>query len=159
MPFAVAAATVVVCGSANAGTATTTFGVKLTIQSQCKIVSASELDFGTSGVIDANIDQSNSLSVRCTKSTPYDIGLNAGANGGTVAARLMKGGPANDTIQYSLYTTAGRTVVWGNTVGTDTVSGTGTGAVQSYTVFGRVPDQTTPAAGNYTDTITVTVTY
>ncbi|WP_163468383.1 spore coat protein U domain-containing protein, partial [Klebsiella michiganensis] len=28
-----------------------------------------------------------------------------------------------------------------------------------YTVYGRVPVQTTPAPGTYTDTITVTVTY
>jgi spore coat protein U-like protein len=57
------------------------------------------------------------------------------------------------------YTDSGRTIVWGNTVGTDTVSATGNGASQSYTVFGRVPAQTTPAPATYTDTITVTVTY
>ena len=49
--------------------------------------------------------------------------------------------------------------MWGNTVGTDTVSATGSGASQAYTVYGRVPMQTTPAAATYTDTITVTVTY
>ena len=63
------------------------------------------------------------------------------------------------TINYSLYTDAGRTTVWGNTVGTDAVSATGNGASQSYTVYGRVPAQTTPAPATYTDTITVTVTY
>ncbi|MCE3520182.1 spore coat protein U domain-containing protein, partial [Escherichia coli] len=35
----------------------------------------------------------------------------------------------------------------------------GSGAAQPYTVYGRVPVQTTPAPGTYTDTITVTVTY
>jgi spore coat protein U-like protein len=66
---------------------------------------------------------------------------------------------AGATINYSLYTDNGRTTVWGNTVGTDTVSATGSGASQSYTVFGRVPAQTTPAPATYTHTITVTVTY
>jgi len=47
----------------------------------------------------------------------------------------------------------------GNTVSTDTVAATGNGASQSYTVYGRVPAQTTPAPGTYTDTVTVTVTY
>ena len=51
------------------------------------------------------------------------------------------------------------TVVWGNTVGTDTVAGTGNGASQAYTIRGRVPIQTTPAPGAYADTVTVTVTY
>jgi spore coat protein U-like protein len=49
--------------------------------------------------------------------------------------------------------------VWGTTIGTNTVSATGNGASQSYTVYGQVPAQTTPAAAVYTDTITVTVTY
>jgi len=49
--------------------------------------------------------------------------------------------------------------VWGNTIGTNTVASTGTGAAQSFTVYGRIPSQTTPAPATYTDTITVTVTY
>ena len=53
---------------------------------------------------------------------------------------------------------AGHTIVWGDT-GAATVSGTGNGASQSYTVFGQVPAQTTPAPAAYSDTITVTVTY
>jgi spore coat protein U-like protein len=63
------------------------------------------------------------------------------------------------TVSYSLYSNAARTTNWGNTVGTDTVAGTGTGSNQSYTVYGSVPAQTTPAPATYTDTITVTVTY
>ena len=63
------------------------------------------------------------------------------------------------TINYSLYNNSGRTTNWGNTIGTDTVSSTGTGASQSFTVYGRVPAQTTPAPATYSDTITVTVTY
>jgi len=157
---ALAAVAAVLCPPAYATTTTsTTFQVKLTITSECRIVSASTLDFVSNGVINANIDQSSTLNVQCTNTTPYNIGLDAGSNGGTVATRLMKGWPSNETIGYSLYTTAGRSVVWGNTVGTDTVAGTGNGASQGYPIYGRVPAQTTPAAGNYTDTVTVTVTY
>jgi spore coat protein U-like protein len=94
----------------------------------------------------------------CTNTTPYNIGLDAGTGtGATVAARKMTNGA--NTITYSLYSDSGRTTVWGNTVGTNTVSATGNGASQTYTVYGRVPSQTTPAAATYTDTITVTVTY
>jgi spore coat protein U-like protein len=49
--------------------------------------------------------------------------------------------------------------VWGTTINTDAVHAIGNGASQSYTVYGRVPAQTTPAPAAYTDTITVTVTY
>jgi spore coat protein U-like protein len=58
-----------------------------------------------------------------------------------------------------LYSDSGRTTNWGNTVGTDTVSGTGTGSAQSLTAYGRIPSQPTPAPATYSDTIVVTLTY
>jgi spore coat protein U-like protein len=141
-----------------ATTTTTTFQSQIVIQAQCVIVSASTLNFGTQGVLSANVDQTSTIQVQCTNTTPYNIGLNAGTGAGaTVAVRKMTSGGA--TVNYSLYTDAGRSTVWGNTVGTDTVSATGNGAAQSTTVFGRVPVQTTPTAGTYNDTVTVTVTY
>jgi len=39
------------------------------------------------------------------------------------------------------------------------VSGTGTGAAQVLTVYGRIPANQTALIGNYTDTVTVTVTF
>ena len=64
-----------------------------------------------------------------------------------------------NTVNYSLYSDSGRTTVWGNTIGTNTVAATGNGASQSYSVYGRVTAQTTPAPATYSDTVTVTVTY
>ena len=63
------------------------------------------------------------------------------------------------TVTYSLYSDSGHSTVWGNTIGSDTVTGTGSGSPQSFTVYGRVPPQATAAPGTYNDTITVTVTY
>jgi spore coat protein U-like protein len=109
-------------------------------------------------VLTANVDQTTTLQVQCTNTTPYNIGLDAGTgSGATVTTRKLTSGA--HTVNYSLYSDSGRTTVWGNTVGTNTVSATATGAAQSYTIYGRVPSQTTPAPGTYTDTITVTVTY
>lgn len=143
---------------AQAATVTSTFTVQMTITASCLINSASTLNFGSQGVIAANVDQTSTLQVQCTNTTPYNIGLDVGTGtGATVASRKMTNG--GSTINYTLYSNSGRTTVWGNTVGTDTVAGTGNGAGQSYTVYGRVPAQTTPAAAVYTDTITVTVTY
>lgn len=139
--------------------ATTNFNVQITIQAACQINSAGNLDFGTSGVIAAPIDATSNIVVQCTASTPFSLGLSAGAGtGATVANRLMTS-PAGGTISYSLYTTAAHTTVWGNTVGTDRQTGTGTGAPQTFTVYGRVPAQTTPAVGVYTDTVTATLNY
>lgn len=145
--------------AASAATATGNMTVRITIQAECKIESADDLDFGTWGVMDANIDQTTTISVQCTNSTPYTIGLSAGAGAGaTVAVREMTG-PAAAIVNYTLYSDSARTQVWGVTVGTDTVAGTGDGSAQPLTVYGRVPPQTTPAAGVYTDTVAITVTY
>jgi spore coat protein U-like protein len=144
--------------AAFAATATSNLTVRIVINAQCLAATASTLDFGTTGVLSANVDVTSTIQVTCTNTTPYNIGLNAGTGtGATVSNRLMMSGAT--TISYAMYSNAGRTTNWGNTVGTDTVAGTGNGAAQGYTVYGRVPPQTTPAPGTYTDTITVTVTY
>ena len=145
-------------GSAFGATTTSTFQSQITITASCTILSASTLDFGSNGVLIAIVDQISMLQVQCTNTTPYNIGLNAGTgSGSTVTTRKLTSG--GNTVNYSLYSDSGRTTNWGNTVGSDTVSSTGTGASQSFTVYGRVPVQTTPTPATYTDTITVTVTY
>ena len=143
--------------SLSAATATTNFTVQMTITASCTVNSASTLNFGSQGILATNVDQTSTVQVTCTNTTPYHIRLNVGTGAGaTVAARKMTSGA--NTVNYTLYSDSGRTTLWGNTVGTDTVAATGSGAAQSYTVYGRVPAQTTPAPGSYTDTITVTVT-
>lgn len=143
----------------DAATDTATFQVTITIQAECQITSANNLAFGTQGVLSANVDASTTLSVQCTNTTPYEIALNAGAGAGaTIAVRKMTG-PGAATINYTLYEDAGRTDLWGETALTDTVAGVGNGNAQSFTVYGRVPPQATPAIGAYTDTITITVTF
>lgn len=156
---AVCAAASIIPTSTFAATATGNLNVRINIQGECKVVSAADLDFGSKGVIDANLDQTTTLSVQCTNTTPYTVGLNAGNGAGaTVAVRKMTG-PASATINYTIYRDAARTQLWGNTAGTDTVAGTGNGAAQSITAYGRVPPQNTPAPGVYSDVVAITVTY
>lgn len=149
----------ILAGQAQAATATATLGVSVTIAAACT-VSTTALAFGTQGVLAANVDQTGSVILTCTKNTAYNIGFDQGANGASVAARMMKGGATNtDLINYSLFRDAARTSNWGNTVGTDTLAGTASGAAQTLTVYGRIPVQATGTAGAYTDTVNVTVTY
>jgi spore coat protein U-like protein len=144
--------------AALATTTSTTFTTQVTLAATCTINSASALNFGSQGILSANVDQTSTIQVTCTNTTPYNIGLDVGLGAGaTVATRKMTSGGA--TVSYSLYTDTGRSTVWGNTVGTDTQAATGSGTAQNYTVYGRIPPQTTPAPGTYSDTVTVTVTY
>jgi spore coat protein U-like protein len=68
-------------------------------------------------------------------------------------------GPSASLLHYHLYSDSGHTVNWGNTVGTDTVSMTGSGVAQTLTVYGQVPAGQFVTPGSYSDTITVTLTY
>ena len=63
-------------------------------------------------------------------------------------------------LNYGLYADASFTTVWGDGGGaTATVSGTGNGAAQPTTVYGRIPAGQYVPATTYTDQITVEVTY
>ncbi|HEX5508836.1 MAG TPA: spore coat U domain-containing protein [Pseudolabrys sp.] len=148
-----------ISGDAHAATATSNFTVQLTITASCTIGSASTLDFGSQGVLTSAIDQTGTIAVQCTNTTPFNIGLDAGNGAGTTVTTRKMIGAGGATVAYALYSDSGRTSNWGNTPGVDAISSTGTGAAQSFTVFGRVPAQATPAPATYTDTVTVTVTY
>jgi spore coat protein U-like protein len=134
------------------------FTVSATVLKKCT-VTASTLNFGSSvGLLASAVPATTTLGVQCSNGTPYNVGLDAGLNGGgNINARKMVLGA--NSVAYQLYQNSGRTIVWGNTIGANTVPGTGTGNSQSLTVYGNVPAQTTPPAGSYNDTITVTVTY
>jgi spore coat protein U-like protein len=146
-------------GNCPTGSSTSQFAftVSAALVAGCN-VGATTLNFGSTGSLASAINAASTVTATCTSTTPYNIGLNAGtATGATVTTRKMTSGGA--TINYSLYSDSARTTNWGNTVGTDTVSGTGSGLGQGYTVYGRVPSQTTPAPATYSDTIVSTVTY
>ena len=138
------------------GTASPAFTVRANVEKYCE-VSATDLDFGTAGLLNANVDSTGTLTVRCTNGTPYQVALSGGLAGATSPdqRRMFNG---TNSVRYGIYRNSARTLGWGDQP-TNTVSGTGTGNTQSYTTYGRVFPQTTPPAGTYTDTIIVTVTY
>ena len=145
------------CATLNNPSGTAPFSVQANIIPACT-VNANLLDFNTAGTLSANVDSTNALSITCTAQTPYTISLDGGL---TLASdptqrKMSKG---SETITYGLYRDAARTQPWGATVGVNTISATGTGLAQPHTVYGRVPPQTTPSPGLYSDTIVVTVSY
>jgi spore coat protein U-like protein len=144
--------------AALAQTSTSTFAVTATVLPSCTVVGGVPLAFGivTPGV---QRDGSVAVTATCTVGTPYTLALDAGTgSGATVALRRMTSG--GSTLDYTLYQDVARTTPWGDgTAGTSTRSSTGTGLLQTFTVYGRVPSSAAAAVGVYTDTITVTATY
>jgi spore coat protein U-like protein len=134
------------------------FGVQLVVTAQCVINSTALLDFGSNGVINANIDTTSPLKVQCTNTTPYTVSLDKGtSSGGTITQRKLINGSA--TINYNIYTDSPGGTLWGDGTTGVSLGGTGNGAEQTITIYGRIPAQTTAAPGTYGDTVTVTVTY
>jgi len=144
---------------ALAGTATGQFDVTATVLDNCA-VTASDLNFGnyapSSGTA---VTASTTLQVVCTPSLAYTIALDGGTTTGAVAARAMSDGGAGQ-LAYGLYTSSAYSTIWGDGTGaTQRVAGTGSGAAQPHTVYGRIPASQFVAAGSYSDRITVTVSY
>jgi len=148
-----------VARDARSATSSGSLAVSGTISATCA-VNASSLAFGTiNPVLNTNLDVTGTVSVSCTNSTTYNVGLDAGGgSGATITNRKMTSG--GNTLTYQIFRDSGRTQNWGNTVGTDTVSGTGNGSAQSITAYGRIPSgQISAVVGSYTDTVTITITY
>lgn len=137
--------------SAVAATATTTMAVTATVQATC-VVSATSMAFGTYTGVVANT--TSTVTVTCTNTTPYTLGLNAGAASGATTTNRSMTGPGSALLGYGLYSDSARTANF-----VTTASITGSGAAQPVTVYGQVPAGQYPAPGSYADTITATVTY
>jgi spore coat protein U-like protein len=155
---AYAYSTVGTCATIGTSHATTApFTVTATNATNCS-VSASNLNFGTTGVLRTALDGMSSITVTCTNSAPYTVALGGGLSGATDPTQ-RKMSQASTTITYGLYQDASRVTAWGDTVGANTMAGIGSGLAQTFTVYGRVPAQNTPAPGTYADTVVMTISY
>jgi len=155
------ASVLVLSEAANAATATGVMTVTATVASTC-IVGTSTLAFGSAtsaAILAGNVDATGTVTVNCTTGSAYTISLDKGAGtGASMASRKMTSGV--NLLNYSIYSEAARTTVWGDgTTASATVAGTGTGVVQSISAYGRIFSGQNPPAASYTDTINVSVTY
>src|ERR1700759_2036298 len=129
-------------GAANSATPGTSFAVTETLLSTCS-AAATTLAFSPYTPGGGAIANNSTISVKCSKNTPFTVALNGGSTtGGTIAQRLLAQGA--NTLQYNLFTTAAFTQVFGDGSGTSkTVAGTGAGVATAAKAqaFGQVPDQ------------------
>ena len=116
--------------------------------------------FLVSGILSLNISlgATSTITATCTNGTTYTVGLNAGTFAGATTTTRRMSGPSSNSLNYFLYSNSTRTTNWGNTSGT-WVSATGTGVAQVMTVYGRIPANQSALIGNYSDTVTVTITF
>ena len=140
---------------AQAATSNSTMAVSANVQATCAI-NANPLAFGTYS--SSQLDAATTIGVNCTNTTTYSVSLDTGSGtGATVAQRKMSNGA--QTLTYTVYSDSARSALWGTTVNTNTVAGTGTGSSQLLNVYGRIPAGQLPTPGAYSDTLTATITY
>jgi spore coat protein U-like protein len=139
------------------------------VQAQSCTASTTGIAFGTYNPLSlvAN-DSTGNVSVTCAANPvilllAYQVALSAGSSG-SYAARTMTS--AAQSLQYQLYSDAGRLTVWGNgSAGTLAVNGAFLLSIiapmsANHPVYARVPAlQSAAGAGVYGDVVTVTVSY
>jgi spore coat protein U-like protein len=144
--------------NANAGSQTANMGMSATVTTVCSL-STTPISFGEVS-LSGPTDGTGTISVTCTDDGTYNVGLDTGANAQAGQRQLVSG---SNALNYNLYSDSGYSTAWGNTVGTNTVAGTGSGSAQTLTVYGQIPGSQTLHSGTgsatYSDTVTVTVYY
>lgn len=145
---------------------TSNLNATATIATKCKLSNPVTVSFGSYDPVDVNasaaLDANGSFDVKCTKggsgTLKIDNGLyDANASGTT---RAMKETGSSNYLNYDLYTSAGRTVVWDDTSNTVSYGPAANANNVTQSVFGRIPGaQVNAIAGSYSDTVVVTVSY
>lgn len=155
--FALLGIQLVPCTS-QASAGTFAYSTNATVVNNC-LINATNVAFPATGVLTSAQTATGSISAQCTNGDAFQIALNGGSSS-NVAARTMQRSGGGGSVGYQLYRDAGYTQPWGDgTGGTSMATGTGSGLAQAITVYGRVPAQATPAPGNYSDTITATISF
>jgi spore coat protein U-like protein len=154
-----------IASAAQATTATDTFDVSVTITAACSVTagSAADIDLGTVASTATDLDGSSDITVKCSNTVPYYVGLAPSSGATTGAGSLSPAGSSPDTVPYQLRSATGTGgAVWGNTATTSSVgngvAGTGNGSDQTLTVYVTAPSANY-APDTYSDTVTVTVNY
>ncbi len=191
-------------GSAQAFTSTGTFNVTVKVTPTCRAVATNtgqaavisndtptlagaDINFGTQVADNANAainvgntgGAANTVTVLCSKKTPYTVGLTPGNNASTSGSGIMNGGILalgnTDTVPYQLYQptiTAGvpgapaTATQWGNVTGAGanvvTLAGKGLAVASAVKipVYATLPANSLDVTPDrYQDQVTVTLTW
>lgn len=138
----------------EAAQTTSSFPVTVQVVSVCTVATV-PLNFG-SMLSGETATQTVGIVTKCTKSTPYQLILDAGLHK-TLGLRNMADGGGN-RVPYLLYKDITNSVEWIAGVAGAT-NAIGTGLSVSHVLRGVVTPSALVPAGLYSDTVTVTISY
>ena len=152
----------IACVTADVGSDTLSIPVTLIVANDCATITAPDINFGSAPVAGSFSSQANTITLVCTKGATYTVGINNGrhASGGV---RNMLNGTTN-LLSYDIYQSTSNnrwgsvgSQRWSSTAATTTSADTMT---KTYNYVAKIfPNQTTPPAGLYTDTLIVDVAF
>lgn len=107
----------------------------------------------------APLNRTSRITVNCSGTGTFTVALSTGQSG-SYNPRYMLSGASADQLDYNLYTNAARNIIWGD--------GSGGSVIVTHVfnnnrvrlnVYAQIPARQDITPGNYTDNITVKVTF
>lgn len=154
--------------STHAGTTTATTEATATLASTCQL-NVPNIVFGnlTLGAANSVMYQAETLSVLCSKNAPYTLNMSFGNNashpvsGCPADCRYMAGNKSGNTdvLFYNISTTTAYNNVWSSPYTNANVKATGSGTWQQINYEAAVQTSTWVTPDNYSDNLTLTVSY
>jgi spore coat protein U-like protein len=149
----------------NFGTGTAVrVNIELRVENDC-IIQAPQLDFGTAPLASSFNPVTRTIQIRCSASAAYSVGLDNGSHPAGAVRRMANG---SNYLAYEIYKSAVSPDRWGmlgtarrTSASADLNPGVYNSLTnQSYTYRAVIdPAQTTPPAGNYSDTVRIDVEF
>ena len=155
----IAAALGVAGAPASAGQSTGTLTAEVTVFTGCSLVTR-PLTFDATVITGNNpIDATTTITVKCTPNTNFTVDIDNGlhANGGSSNRQMSTATGA--LLAYDVYRDSPRTNVWGTGQLKNVTGNSGAGAPLDILIYGRVPSASKIKAGDYKDTLVVTLNF
>lgn len=139
-----------------------TFAVNLNITNDCTTITAPNVSFGSAPLVSSFSTVQQTINVVCSKGSTYTVGLSNGSYYSGTTRQMASG---TNRLAYDIYKGTTTTSRWGPT-GTDRWSSATSTSInadtitRNFTYTARIlTTQNTPAAGNYTDSVVVDVSF
>ena len=138
-------------------------------QTLCRFDTSASLNFGGYDILALQPrDSQTDVRVTCTRNggpqnVSVTVGIGPSSNSGSTSSRALARIGGSGTLNYALYRDSSRTLLWGNTAGSDAATQVVAvpnrdSASLTFTIYGRIPAQQGVLAGSYTDALQLTVT-
>lgn len=113
----------------------------------------------TFGTVDTreNSRGTGEVVVRCDAASGFEVAISGAGSGG--ARRMV--GPSGSRLDYRLYADAARAVPWGDggSLGAPVVATSDGNSPRRLTIYGEIPAQSGVPAGEYLDSLQVTLAF